>query len=200
MGKIFYVMGPSASGKDTVYQEVLGREELGLRSLVLYTTRPIRANETEGVEYHFVDEERLAQLESEGRVIELREYHTVQGIWKYFTVDDEELDLEKGDYLAIGTLVSYGKLREYFGEERMEPVYIEVSEDVRIERALKRERKQAAPDYQEMCRRFLADSVDFSEEKLEKAGIGKRFRNDGEKEECIEEIVGYILEQKDFIR
>ena len=39
-----------------------------------------------------------------------------------------------------------------------------------------------------MCRRFLADSVDFSEENIKKAGIEKRFYNNGSIEECIEQI------------
>ena len=50
MGKIFYVMGKSASGKDTIYKEL--RERIPeLKTVVLYTTRPIRAGETNGVEY-----------------------------------------------------------------------------------------------------------------------------------------------------
>ncbi|MDY3919352.1 MAG: guanylate kinase [Candidatus Limivivens sp.] len=200
MGKIFYVMGRSASGKDTIYQELLERKELSLQSLVLYTTRPIRAGETDGVEYHFVTEERLAELEQAGRVIELREYHTVQGIWKYFTVDDENIDLKTRDYLAIGTLVSYEKLKKYYGEEKLVPIYIEVSDDLRLERALERARRQAVPDYNELCRRFLADSADFSEENLKRAGIRRRFRNDGERGVCAAEAAEYIREQKDFIR
>ncbi|NTV78326.1 MAG: guanylate kinase, partial [Clostridiales bacterium] len=57
MGKIFYLMGPSSSGKDTIYKRLLGEKELELHTLVTYTTRPIRVGETEGVEYHFTDEE-----------------------------------------------------------------------------------------------------------------------------------------------
>lgn len=51
MGKIFYVMGKSASGKDTIYKKLLERFP-GLKTVVTYTTRPIRDGETEGVEYH----------------------------------------------------------------------------------------------------------------------------------------------------
>ena len=67
MGKIFYIAGKSATGKDTIYENILVREALGLRPLVPYTTRPIRANETEGVEYHFTDEEGLKRFQEEGR-------------------------------------------------------------------------------------------------------------------------------------
>jgi hypothetical protein len=58
---------------------------------------------------------------------------------------------------------------------------------------MKREKKQEVPRYQEMCRRFLADSEDFSEEKILEAGITRRFANDGELDDCISEIRTYIL-------
>ena len=47
-----------------------------------------------GVEYHFVDEEKLQKFQEEGKVIELRAYNTVHGVWKYFTVDDGQFDAE----------------------------------------------------------------------------------------------------------
>ena len=131
------------------------------------------------MEYHFVNEEDLEQFQKNGKVIELRAYHTVQGIWKYFTVDDENLDLENFSYLAIGTLVSYEKMKQYFGSGLLLPIYIEVADEVRLERALIREKKQERPDYNELCRRFLADSEDFSEQNLRAAGIDRRFQNNG---------------------
>ena len=171
MGKIFYVMGKSSSGKDTVYEALLRRKELKLHKIVLYTTRPIRAGETDGLQYHFVKEEKLQELLTEGKVIELRRYDTVCGVWKYFTVDDENMDLKEKDYLAIGTLESCKQLKDYYGEEVIVPLYIEVEDGIRLERALNRERKQENPNYEELCRRFLADTSDFSKENLEKANI-----------------------------
>lgn len=197
MGKIFYIIGKSSTGKDTIYEEIMGREELSLKPLVPYTTRPIRAKETEGVEYHFTDEEGLRRLQSEGRVIELREYHTIHGIWKYFTVDDEHIDLENRDYLAIGVLESYQKMREHFGAEQVVPIYIEVEDGIRLERALKREKKQVQPKFEEMCRRFLADQRDFSEEKLEKAGISRRFSNNEDRQICMDEVAVFIHRMQD---
>lgn len=194
MGKIFYVMGKSSSGKDSVFEKLLEDQELGLNKIVLYTTRPIRSGETEGVQYHFTDEERLKNLMEEGKVIELRAYDTVNGIWKYFTADDGTIDLGEKNYLAIGTLESYEKMKNYYGAEKIMPVYLEVEDGVRLERALARERKQEKPGYEEMCRRFLADAADFSEENIENAGISRRFHNDGRMEECLEEIKEYIRE------
>ena len=186
MSKIFYLMGKSGSGKDTIYKYV--KEQIPeLKNIVIYTTRPIRSDEVDGVAYHFSDDEKLQKFQEDGKVIELREYNTVHGIWKYFTVDDGQFGTQE-NLLAIGTLESYVKMREYFGETKMVPLYIEVEDGLRLERALKRERKQEFPKYEEMCRRFLADAKDFSEENLELAGIEKKYQNNV-LEDCVNEIV-----------
>ena len=49
MGKIYYMMGKSSSGKDTLYKELMQRLP-ELKPLVLYTTRPMREGERNGVE------------------------------------------------------------------------------------------------------------------------------------------------------
>lgn len=177
MGYIFCLMGKSSSGKDTVYQRLLQQEDLGLRRLVTGTTRPIREGEQNGETYYFYTDEQFEQLCADGRIIESRSYHTVHGIWHYFTVADEQLDPVRGDYLTINTLEAYLKLRDYFGTERLIPLYLEVDDGLRLQRALERERRQQEPKYKEMCRRFLADEEDFSAEKLKSAHIQPIFEN-----------------------
>ena len=66
MGKIFYLMGKSASGKDTIYKKV--KEQLPeLKTIVIYTTRPIREGERDGVEYFFKTEDEFHQLQQDAR-------------------------------------------------------------------------------------------------------------------------------------
>lgn len=236
MSKIFYIMGKSASGKDSLYSCLLADPDLGLKRLVLYTTRPIRAGEKEGREYHFTDEEGMELFRREGRVIEERTYQTVAGPWTYATVDDGRDWAATGPYLAIGTLESYVKMLTYFNDAagpepiiasatdiepgtesasgtgtrgesvtasgsdtrrtpasvELIPLYVEVSDPVRLKRAIDRETAQSAPNYQEVCRRFLADSEDFSEEKIAEAGITRRFANDGAFEACLHELEEFI--------
>lgn len=192
MGKIFYVMGKSSSGKDTIYADVLSRKELGLKPFVMCTTRPMRENETDGVEYHFVTVERLKEMQQANQVIELRSYNTVFGIWYYFTADSEAVDLARENYLALGTLESYQKMRKYYGAEAVVPIYIEVEDGLRLERAVIREKKQANPNFDEVCRRYLADQKDFSEEKIREAGIERRFSNNGVRETCMDEVAEFI--------
>ena len=188
MGKIYYIIGKSSSGKDTIFKELLARIPQ-LKRVVPYTTRPVREGEKNGVEYFFTDEEQVQKLEQAGRIIELRAYDTACGVWKYFTADDGQIDLEAGNYLMIGTLEAYEKMIQYYGAEKIIPLYIEVEDGERLSRALARERQQAQPKYKELCRRFLADEEDFSEEKLGRLGITRRFCN-----EDIDHFLGEITE------
>lgn len=194
MGKIYYMMGKSSSGKDTLYKEVL-KALPKLKTLVLYTTRPIREGEQEGIEYHFVTDEELERFEKAGKIIEERTYDTVYGVWKYATIEDGQINLAAYDYLVIGTLESYAGMKKCYGAENLVPIYIEVEDGERLSRALSRERQQEQPKYEEMCRRFLADQKDFSEENLEEAGIVRRYYND-DKVQCLEKIIGEIQNGK----
>ncbi|WP_343210299.1 guanylate kinase [Anaerolentibacter hominis] len=186
MAKLYVVMGKSATGKDTIYQMLLDNPEQNLKRIVPYTTRPVRAGEAEGREYHFVSEETMKQMEEDGKIIECRTYQTVHGPWHYFTADDGQIEGEQ-DCLLIGTLEGYEKLARFFGPDRVVPIYIEVPDGIRLERALRREQKQAEPKYAEMCRRFLADEKDFSEQNLRRLGIDKRYVN-LELSDCLGQI------------
>ena len=171
MGKIFCIMGKSSSGKDTLYQLLLNKEELHLSRIIPYTTRPRRRLEEDGREYFFVDEKQQQKMEEEGKIIELRSYDTVHGIWKYFTVDDGQISLENHNYLMIATLEAYEKMLLFFGKEVMVPIYVEVEDGIRLQRALDREKLQDYPKYAELCRRFLADTEDFSRSKIGRAHV-----------------------------
>ena len=194
MGKIFYILGKSSTGKDTIYKNLMENKKLGLRPIIPYTTRPMRAKETPGVEYHFTDEEELMRMEAAGKVIELRTYETVHGIWKYFTAAGNHVDLDHYHYVMIGELDSFLAVRKYYGEKIVIPVCIEVEDGERLQRALDRERSQEQPRYAELCRRFLTDSKDFAEERILQANIERRFLNNN-LQDCIQEITAYIQKQ-----
>ncbi len=195
MSKIFYVMGKSSSGKDTIYKRLMEKNP-DFRTVVPYTTRPVRDGEKDGVEYFFADEAQLNEMQEAGKVIEVRSYNTRCGVWTYFTADDGQINLEDHEYLMIGTLVSYQALKEYFGAEKIVPLYIQVEDGERLFRALEREQREAVPRYTELCRRFLADEEDFSEEKLQEAGIQRRFEN-RDLEICLNEIQDFIRSERE---
>lgn len=192
MGKIFCLMGKSSSGKDTIFKEINYDKDLDLKPIISYTTRPKRINETNGVEYFFINTDELNRFEKENKVIEKRVYHTVHGDWFYGTINDGQIDLNKNNYLLITTLEAYKSLRDHFGEDKVYPFYIDIEDGIRLERALERERKQDKPNYDELCRRFLADNKDFSAENLSSLGINKFYINEN-LENCINDIKKDIL-------
>lgn len=193
MRYIFYITGKSASGKDSIYRALLDDRELSLSPVILCTTRPLREGEIEGREYHFVDEAQYERYVADQEVIECRTYDTVHGPWRYFTIASA-IEESRDYYLGIGTLESYLRLRDHFGSGHMIPIYVEVDDGERLIRAIGREKSRKKPDYREMCRRFIADDEDFSEEKLALAGITQddRFEN-GSLSDCIRNIRSRII-------
>ena len=194
MGKIFFISGKSSTGKDTIYKKLLEDGSLGLKKITMYTTRPKRSGEQDGEEYFFVDDDEAVRHECDGSIVEIRIYNTVYGPWKYYTRNDGQINLDgKENYLALGTIEAYNKYCEYFGKDRVCPIYIEVDDGTRLRRALERECRQEKPQYREMCRRYIADEDDFSDENMRQCGIIKRFVND-KLEDCIAEIREYIVQ------
>lgn len=191
MGKIFYIMGKSASGKDSIYRMLLQkkRAEFKENHTVHHTACTERGGA--GKRVLFCRRRTVPGIAGRRETDRIRAYETVHGVWIYFTADDGQIDLKRSNFLAIGTLESYQKMRDYFGSESICPIYVEVEDGERLMRALIREREQERPRYAEMCRRFLADEEDFSKEKIQKAGIRRRFVNDDSKI-CLAEIESYI--------
>ncbi len=191
--KIIYIMGKSSTGKDTIFKKL--KEKINVKPYVMYTTRPKRTGEINGVDYNYLSDAEMngyLTLQS-NMLIESRTYDTVYGKWTYATILDNQFNPNK-DLLMTGTLESYIHIKEFFEEnEAVEliPIYIEVEDGLRLERALKREREQKEPKYVEMCRRFIADSIDFSEDNIESIGIKKRFQNII-LDDCVNEISEYV--------
>jgi guanylate kinase len=193
VGKIFCLMGKSSSGKDTISRKLLQDEALNLKPVILYTTRPMRNNESQGLEYHFVAEELLTHYRKIGKIIEQRDYNTINGRWSYCTIDDGQINLSQDNYyLLIATLESYKNLQTYFGAINVIPLYLEVDDGVRLLRALDREKQQSKPNFEELCRRFLADSNDFCKQQLEDFGVEVYYRNESITE-CIDNLKSAIV-------
>ena len=159
--RIFCLVGKSCSGKDTLCARILERCP-ELVPVIPHTTRPRRTGEAEGQNYYFVTEEQLRQYEARGQVVEKREYHTVQGLWTYFTL---RFPLEQ-DRLLITTLEGAKALMNAYGPQAVHIVYLHVDDRTRLLRCMDREERQEHPDYAELCRRFLADQSDFSDDRL----------------------------------
>ena len=191
--KIVYLIGKSSVGKDTIYKIL--KEKININPYVLYTTRPIRTGERNGIDYNFLTNKQMEYYinEEKANVIEFRTYNTVYGPWTYATIMDNQFKSGK-DLLMEGTLESYNAVKNYFDNNsniNVVPIYIEVEDGIRLERALKRERQQQNPKYEELCRRIIADSKDLSEDKIKKSGITRRFQNI-DINNCVSEIIDYL--------
>ncbi len=188
---IFCIIGKSATGKDSIYRKIISNDK-SLKPITTYTTRPKRDGERDSIEYAFVNEKEL--LDKKNKIIEKRVYHTVFGDWYYATIDDGNIK-DDFNYIVIGTLESYKSFINYFGKNKVIPIYIEVEENLRYERAKKRESEQKIPKYDEMERRIKADNIDFSEENIKQLGIDVRFKND-DIDKCVDRIHKYIESKK----
>lgn len=189
MGKFIIILGKSSSGKDTIYKRL--KNETKLIEIVPYTTRPMREGEVDGKDYFFVDDEYFEKNAS--KVIEKRTYHTIKGDWTYGELFDHQINLNDDNlnYLFITTLEGFESFLNYFGKENIIPIYIDLDDGTRLERALLREKSQKNPNYLELCRRFLADDKDFSKENLERLNISKKFINNS-LDIVISEIKDYL--------
>lgn len=202
MVELLYIIGKSSSGKDTIKNGLVDALKVSgakVKELVLYTTREIRAGEINGLDYNFVTEDIYQELIKCDKVIETRTYNKVQGMVRYFTVIEEELHRVSADYIVgVGTLVSYNNLVKYFKlhsdkQLSVTPIYLEVENCNRLLRAMKRELKEEKDkqNFEEVCRRFEADELDYSEKNIVESAITKRFQNkniDG----TIVEIFNYL--------
>lgn len=195
--KIFCIIGKSGSGKDSIFKKLSSDLNIfNLEKIITWTTRPMRDGEIDGIEYHFTSEEEFNKISYNDRIgkskdiIECRYYKVQDGSnWIYFT-KSEDIDPNK-NYIVIATLQTLDSYRKYFGEENVIPIYIEVGDGLRLARSLNREVIQQNPNYSEMCRRYLADEADFSEDNIKQRNIEKRFYND-RLDKCVNEILDYI--------
>ena len=187
MGKIILFMGPSSSGKDTIKRRLIKENKFALKEMIMSTTRPKRTGEVEGRDYYFKTEKEMLELEEQGKIIEKRKYDTIYGPWYYFTTSSS-IDLENYNYIGSNTLEGLDQFVKFYGIENIISLLIKLDDGIRLQRALDREKREESPKYQELCRRFLADSLDFSKENINKRHITSIINNDSNLDNTIEEV------------
>jgi guanylate kinase len=180
--KIFIVLGKSASGKDTVFQKIC--QKCNITPITYYTTRPRRANEVDGKDYFYVTDDYIKEAERQGTLIEKREYNTVNGLWTYATINDGQFATDKNSIIVLPPK-GYESFVEYFGTNRIVPIFIYVPDGIRLRRSIARDEKQTIPNYLETCRRFLSDAEDFKNFTVDESFV---FENDNV-DECVENII-----------
>lgn len=156
------ICGKSASGKDTLLKELVSNHNFS--PMISYTTRPMRDNEKNGVDYHFISKEEFELGIVANEFLEYRAYNTlvngVEDTW-YYGMKKGGYELGK-DYVVVLDLDGAKSFIEHYGKANCYVVYVDVNDRVRTERA----KARPSFDETEWQRRLLDDTDKFSVEKL----------------------------------
>ena len=149
---ILAIVGFSSAGKDTLAK--YAHDNLGYNFVVSHSTRPMRAGESQGNPYYFINDNEMCSLFVQNKLIEAREYDSVYGKWFYAVSKDEIEDSKK--YVVVVDFSGFQSLKKHFGD-RVQSVFIECSEPERRKRAQLR----GDFNFDEWNRRYEDDKAKF---------------------------------------
>ena len=144
MFNIIILIGESASGKSTLEKELVNR---GFNKIISYTTRPIRQNETNGIDYHYISKEDFLNKLHEGFFAE----HTIYNEWFYGIATEDCIN----DAIAVVEPHGFRQLAQMDGINVIS-FYIKVDERERLIRMVKR-----GDNLLEVFRRIFSDQGVF---------------------------------------
>ena len=149
---IIVLVGKTASGKTTVANELCKYH--GYKSIITYTTRPMRENEIQDVDYHFISDEQFNKMVENNEFTEYKRYNTAHGIWSYGSVITSEQELSDDCYVIILTPQGLRDLSKKMS--RYIAFYLNVSLELQLERLKKR-----GDEEQQIIKRLQNDAKDF---------------------------------------
>ena len=148
--RLICLIGESGSGKDTILNNIIRRCGDKVNRVVTYTTRPPRERETEGIEYHFVDNDYFEDNEFASH----REFNG----WHY-GIDLNSFVEDKVNVIIVDP-GGFIELCEIFSVNEIFGYIIHTSDKQRLLRQLNREQY---PNCYEIARRFCTDANDFDD-------------------------------------
>ena len=95
--------GKTCSGKNLVRDKLVN--EHGFKSLITYTTRPMRPGEIQDVTYHYISKEEFLEKIKSGFFAEWKKYLVNDDVWYYGSAKE---DLEKADEKSVIILTPDG--------------------------------------------------------------------------------------------
>lgn len=158
MKKIIVLLGASATGKDTVAKHI--SEKYNIPMAISYTTRPMRSNETQGVEYYFISDDEMHEKFKNGEVIEHTSYY-IQSEDVSYTYANVVEEFEKGDYVL--TILNPHGLYQFNKsqyKDNLVSIMLNCDDRVRLVRSLNRDENV---NVNEVLDRFRRDELDFIE-------------------------------------
>lgn len=189
--KIVAIVGKSGAGKDFIKNQLLSTYPDLFAPVIGYTTRPPRANEKDGVNYHFVSENDFSRLIYEKQMLEYTQFRG----WHYGT-SIQGLDSQK---INLGVLNPEGVkiLKENLSQNDIVTVYILASGKTRLLRDLNRE---DLPNCTEICRRYLTDTEDFKQFSADYFFLNENKEITVKELDQIKNSILKILELKEAVR
>lgn len=136
------IVGESCSGKTTLADYIA--KHSNYKKLITYTTRPIRPNEVDGIDYHFVTEDEFSDMNRNNCFIEVATYNN----WLYGCPRMGIFD----DKIAVLSPSGFRQLKRYNRDLPIISIYLLVSRRCRLMKALTR-----GDDIEEAYRRNLSD-------------------------------------------
>lgn len=158
MKKIMVLLGASATGKDTVAKHI--SEKYNIPMAISYTTRPMRSNETQGVEYYFISDGEMHEKFKNGEVIEHTSYY-IQSEDVSYTYANVVEEFEKGDYVL--TILNPHGLYQFNKsqyKDNLVSIMLNCDARVRLIRSLNRDENV---NVKEVLDRMVRDELDFIE-------------------------------------
>lgn len=186
---ILGICGKSGSGKDTLINKI--NRNITSYKMIKATDRPIRVNEHDGKDYWYFNKEGFKEAEKFGSFITTQSFKVANGeIWDYGIFKNDFEECLESDCLCLITLTPYEveTLYKKLSKEELNKlhiVYLDVSNDIRIERLINR-----GDNYTEINRRIDADNEDFSNPVF-LSMIDKKVKNEY-MDEGFYEILPYI--------
>lgn len=145
---IFAIIGHSASGKSSIERKL---QRKGFTRIISYTTREPRSGEVDGIDYHYISNEKFIELKDDGFFTETAQYRE----WNY-GLSLVNIDYKNEPCVVVVTPKGYYELIEKAGEEYVKSIFVNVSERERMIRLANR-----GDDIDEIIRRIHADRIDF---------------------------------------
>lgn len=158
------LIGASSSGKSTIEQEI---DKRGIfNKLTSHTTRPMRDNEIEGVDYYFTGKDDFLEMENNHEFIEERVYLTKYGYWEY-GLSKKEVDDNLNGIVVLdldGARELEGYIERCHPDRNVMKIFIDCSSKIRLLRSLNRDDCDDSK-CAEICRRYLDDDMWIKEAK-----------------------------------
>lgn len=177
---LYVFVGSSGSGKNTIAEKYFGKE----KEVVSFTTRKKRPKEINGIDYYFISEDEVSELENKHQLVEHSIYDgNHYGLSKYSLYNK----LNSGDCYAILDFNGYKSVKEILGDSVI-GIYIDLDIDTLMSRLKNRNESDE----------FISKRLElFKKEQLEKNNFKYIIKNNISLENSIlqlEKIIEELME------